>query len=237
MIFHTGTPIFNEKTAEAVLKGDRMKIWTRIAAVAALLCLAGSTVFTALYALELSARVEELGREGYRQGLRYSRMLKDLEEEMRAELGRVTLPADDVLAEETVPAPSVGWKPQDGDGTEGDDREETVTDTTDIGDGGSTEAVTVPPLRAPETVNPNENAPAHGEAYPPHEDAPPETVPALYLVTEDQGAICVLDATGAVIRRVNVFVMTLPEADRVALSAGIPIFSEGELWELLQKYE
>lgn len=217
-----------------------MKIWTRIAAGAAVLCLAGTTACTALYARELAARVEELGREGYRRGLRYSRMLKELEEELRGELGGDTPPAKDVLAEETVPAPSVGGSPEEGSGADRADGEETGHGTSADGDGGSTEAVTVPPLRAPETADPGENTtpdgaedqPADGEASP-----PAETLPALYLVTEDGGTVAVLDAAGAICRRVNVFVMTLPEADRMALAAGIPVFSEEELLELLQKYE
>ena len=61
---------------------------------------------------------------------------------------------------------------------------------------------------------------------PPETQAPsePETAipPSLYLIAEHKGIIGLFDASGELLRSVNVFVMTLPEAEREALAVGIP---------------
>lgn len=87
----------------------------------------------------------------------------------------------------------------------------------------STGEVTLPTHQAPETQSPSETQ--------------AETVPALYLVAERDGVIGLFDASGELLREANVFVMTLPAADREALTVGIPCRSWEEAVELLERYE
>lgn len=63
------------------------------------------------------------------------------------------------------------------------------------------------------------------------------TDPASYMLAEHNGQIGVFDGEGELIRTLDVFVMTLPEADREALSDGIPAASWQELCELIECYE
>ncbi len=88
-----------------------------------------------------------------------------------------------------------------------------------------TEAVTVPTHQSPETQMPTVNAP----------DSLPST--ATYLFTEHNGVIGVFDAAGELVRTINVFVMTLPEAEREALYVGIPAYSYAEMCELAEQFE
>lgn len=85
------------------------------------------------------------------------------------------------------------------------------------------ESVTIPTHNSPETQV--------GE----HEDT--EAPVASYLLTVHNGVIGVLDASGELVREVNVFVMTLPEAEQEALAVGIPAYSEEEMLALLERYE
>ena len=88
-----------------------------------------------------------------------------------------------------------------------------------------TEAVTVPTHQSPETQMPTVES--------------PESLPAaaVYLFTEHNGVIGVFDAKGELIRTINVFVMTLPDAEREALEVGIPVFSYQEMCELAEQFE
>ena len=88
-----------------------------------------------------------------------------------------------------------------------------------------TEAITVPTHQSPETQVPTVDTP----------DTLPST--AIYLFAEHNGMIGVFDATGAVVRTINVFVMTLPEAEREALEVGIPVYSYQEMCELAEQFE
>ena len=69
-----------------------------------------------------------------------------------------------------------------------------------------------------------------------------ETIPSyespepLYTVRAHEGIIGIFDADGTLCRSVNVFVMTLPEADREALAAGIPAYSEEEMRRIAERF-
>ena len=66
----------------------------------------------------------------------------------------------------------------------------------------------------------------------------PETAPAApYLVAAHNGIIGLFDASGALLRTANVYLMTLPEADRATLTVGIPAGDWEEALELLGRYE
>ena len=94
---------------------------------------------------------------------------------------------------------------------------ENLPETEDV----QTEAVTVPTHQAPETqTRPETEAPA-----------------AAYILTEHNGMIGVFDASGELVRTVNVFVMTLPRAEQQALEVGIPAYSYEEMCRLAELYE
>ena len=108
---------------------------------------------------------------------------------------------------------------------------ETAADTE--ADGGITEPATEGDLTEAVTV-PTHNAP---ETQPVSEESDTEIPAALYLVAEYNGVIGVFDAAGELLHTVNVFIMTLPEADREALAVGIPAYSLEEALELTERYE
>ncbi len=107
----------------------------------------------------------------------------------------------------------------------GDCESDPSTDVTTETEGWVTEAVTVPAHKAPETQSPILDAPET------------EASVALYLLTEHNGVIGVFDASGELLRTVNVFIMTLPEAEREALKVGIPVYSHEEMCRLVEQYE
>ena len=89
----------------------------------------------------------------------------------------------------------------------------------------------------------------HGEETAPSPDTAPETegvadetIPSyespepMYTVRVHEGIIGIFDTDGALCRSVNVFVMTLPEADREALAAGIVAYSEEEMRMIAERY-
>ena len=67
----------------------------------------------------------------------------------------------------------------------------------------------------------------------------PETMPPArrYTVSVYDGIIGIYDSDGRAVRTVDVFVATLPEADREALTAGIAVYSDEELQALIERYE
>lgn len=80
------------------------------------------------------------------------------------------------------------------------------------------------------------------DATPETEGVADETLPSyespepMYTVKAHEGIIGIFDADGALCRSVNVFVMTLPEADREALAAGIVAYSEEEMRMIAERY-
>ena len=107
----------------------------------------------------------------------------------------------------------------------GDGETEPDTDAATDTAGSVTEAVTIPTHQTPETQSPTVGAPETDASA------------ALYLLTEHNGVIGVYDESGELLRTVNVFVMTLPEAEREALEVGIPAYSYEEMCDLVERYE
>ena len=167
-----------------------------------------------LYTYSVSEELAMLRREDRSDTVYLRCRIRELESKLSAGL-REILPAEPVggVGEETT-APAE---------TEEERESETVTDTAVETAAPDTEAVTLPVHQSPETQAPSE----------------PETAipPSLYLIAEHKGIIGLFDASGALLRSVNVFVMTLPEAEREALAVGIPARSWSEAVEMLDRYE
>lgn len=167
-----------------------------------------------LYTYSVSEELAMLRREDRSDTVYLRCRIRELESKLTAGLQEI-LPAEPVggVGEETT-APSE---------TEEERESETVTDTAVESAAPDTEAVTLPVHQSPETQAPSE----------------PETAipPSLYLIAEHKGIIGLFDASGELLRSVNVFVMTLPEAEREALAVGIPARSWSEAVEMLDRYE
>ena len=101
----------------------------------------------------------------------------------------------------------------------------TDTETEEDATEAQPESVTLPSHRAPETQPPIDTAPDS------------EIRNAEYILSEYQGVIGVFDHGGTLLKTVNVFVMTLPDAERTRLEVGIPAYSYAELCSLIEQYE
>ncbi len=167
-----------------------------------------------LYTYSVSEELAMLRREDRSDTVYLRCRIRELESKLTAGLQEI-LPVEPVggVGEETT-APAE---------TEEERESETVTDTAVETAAPDTEAVTLPVHQSPETQAPSE----------------PETAipPSLYLIAEHKGIIGLFDASGELLRSVNVFVMTLPEAEREALAVGIPARSWSEAVEMLDRYE
>ena len=188
--------------------------------IAAFSVLTVSLIFSTLYTYSVSEELSLLRREG-RSDLVYLRSrIRDLESELSAQQAdtdvSVTIPAGgDAPADGPANGPANG-----ADGTDTDSEASTSTPAEE------TEEVTIPTHSSPET-----SPPADTEAS----AAPLPASP--YLVAAHDGVIGIFDATGALLKTANVYIMTLPESDRAALEVGIPVGSWAEALRLLDMYE
>ena len=187
--------------------------------IAALCVLTTWTGIACLYTYSVSEELKTLRRESRSDTVYLRCRIRDLESELAAERAVGMLP----------PTESVGGAPAE---TEKDEvtapikteEGETAPDETspESKPDGSTEEVTLPVHQSPETQAPAEEV----------TDAPV----SLYLIAEHNGIIGLFDTSGALLRSVNVFVMTLPKTDREALSVGIPASSWREALAVLDRF-
>ncbi|MBR6782782.1 MAG: hypothetical protein IKM33_06290 [Clostridia bacterium] len=184
--------------------------------IAAFCILAVWAGLATLYTYSVSEELTMLRREG-RSDIIYLRCrIRDLESELSAH------------SEGNAPAPSVSDDEASTDSVKNEVSPDSDGITADkpVRDEEATEGVTIPTLNTPETIPPTEDETAA------------ETVPAApYLVTAHEGIIGLFDTTGALLKTVNVYIMTLPAADRAALEVGIPAGSWAEALRLLEMYE
>lgn len=168
-----------------------------------------------LYTYSVSEELATLRREDRSDTVYLRCRIRELESKLAAGLEEI-LPAEPVgggAADTVAPPAETGKAPESEAMTDADQ-------TTAVPD---TESVTLPVHQSPET-----QAPAEPETAVP---------PSLYLIAEHNGIIGLFDASGELLRSVNVFVMTLPEAEREALAVGIPARSWSEAVETLDRYE
>lgn len=172
-----------------------------------------------LYTYSVSEELTTLRRESRSDTVYLRCRIRDLESELDAERAEGLLP----------PTEDVG-----GDPTENEQNEVTSPMGTDGQATAPTEndAAAQPPVSTEEVTLPVHESP---ETQPPAEET--TAAPAsLYLIAEQNGIIGLFDASGALLRSLNVFVMTLPEADREALEVGIPVASWEEAVDILDRF-
>lgn len=179
--------------------------------IAALCVLTAWVGLSTLYAHSLSEELTLLRREGRSDTVYLRSRIRELESELTLYVGEVLTP----------PAAPMGGEASTEGLTDGETATQKPADTE-----APTEGVTLPTHNSPETVPSADSLPT------------PETAPAApYLVAAHNGIIGLFDASGALLRTVNVYLMTLPEADRTALTVGIPAGDWEEALELLGRYE
>lgn len=161
-----------------------------------------------LYTYSVAEELTTLRREGRSDTVYLRCRIRDLESE---------------LAAHREEKPSLSTEPADGEPvteTPADDTTAPLPSDTEV----ATEEVTVPTHSSPET------APVGGES-----PSEPSRV-SPYLVASHEGIIGLFDASGALLRTANVYIMTLPESDREALTVGIPAGDWAEALEILERY-
>ena len=190
----------------------------KVLLITAFCALAAWAGLSTLYTYSVSEELTTLRREG-RSDMVYLRCrIRDLESEL-ADYTKDPVPSVDSSSEPDTSSDSTAV----GDVTT-DEEEVTSQPSTETRE--DVEEVTIPVLNSPETV--------------PSETEEAEAVSPLvspYLVASHEGVIGLYDATGALLRTVNVYIMTLPEVDRAALEVGIPAESWAEALRLLEMYE
>ena len=194
-----------------------MKKITKALLITAAVAALGWSALATAYTHTVSEALATLRRES-RSDVNYLRYrIRELESELSAELREALHslnPTEDTVGTDA---------PQEGTAQEPAESEGTVPETES--ESHTSEAVTIPVHQSPET------RPAVTEGA---EDTAPPVSP--YLLAEYHGIIGVFDAAGELLSTVNVFVMTLPKADREALSVGIPAATWQEAEELIEAY-
>ena len=174
----------------------------------------GGLLLATAYTHEGSEDVTQLRRES-RSDIVYLRTrVKELESELAAELANRE-PSDD-LAVDGVIEEDTRIPESEADETESDTVAEDET---------GEEAVTVPTHMSPETQEPV------------GDDMETVAPVAQYVIGVYNGMIGVFDASGELVRTINVFVMTLPKAEQEALAVGIPAYSYEEMCRIAEQYE
>jgi hypothetical protein len=199
----------------------------KILTVAAALVALCGVILSAAYTQTVDEEVTRLRRES-RSDIVYLRTrVRELESMLTAELaGRLEppdLPVDGVpedTAPEEVTTDEESAEENDTSDTRPEENIDGETDEETSADEPDTllpesEEVTVPTHNSPETAAPT----------------------ALYTLAAYNGMIGVFDRGGELVRVINVFVMTLPEAEQEALAMGIPAYSEEEMRQIAERFE
>lgn len=197
----------------------------KILTVAAALVALCGVILSAAYTQTVEEEVTRLRRES-RSDIVYLRTrVRELESMLTAELaGRLEppdLPVDGVPEDtmESTEDPATTDEAETAGDTESSVEDDVPEDGTAADEPDTllpeSEEVTVPTHNSPETAAPT----------------------ALYTLAAYNGMIGVFDQGGELVRVINVFVMTLPEAEQEALAMGIPAYSEEEMRQIAERFE
>ena len=214
MIIDTHPPKIDEPAIYASRKEWIMRKITKWLLISIASLSLGWSSLASIYTFSVADDLTTLRKENRSDVSHLRNRIRELEAELSAYLL-------DHVEQPTIPT---GGEPESSPSTETTMPEDTTEsmrpeDTTDV----ATEEVTIPTHQSPETEASNKI-----EA---------DTIPTLYLVAERNGIIGLFDSTGNLMQATNVFVMTLPEADRKILSVGIPANTLDEALSILEQYE
>ncbi len=188
------------------------------------------SVLTSVYTLTLSEQLDDL-RQSCRADTAYlRRQIQLLEDDFQLTLA-------EKLAGLTPPDCSVNGTPDEVFGNDQTDLTEPESDSaqdTEIEESES-ETVTLPTHDSPETEPsiPDDETIGNVTNTPNVSEQPEE----LYLISTHNGRIGIFAADGQLMKTVNVFVLTLPQADRNALEVGIAAYSWEDALQVAERYE
>ena len=197
------------------------------------------SVLSAFYASQLSAYVEQLERSARADMIYLRGYIRRLEGELTEAIANLSaetsFPADtdqkpDTEAEaktetETVLETERSDLPTDGHPEDDSETHETETEL-------DFESETETETESDAESESETDAESESET----EIEPEPEKPILYTLTIYNGRIGVFDATGRILCTLNVFVPSLPASDYAALLAGVPIYSQEQMWEIWDKY-
>ena len=64
-----------------------------------------------------------------------------------------------------------------------------------------------------------------------------ESQTASFLIKERDGKIGIFDSEGKLLRIIETYIKSLPEAERTAIEEGYDVYSEKELYSIIEAYE
>lgn len=192
-----------------------MRKFKNICTVAIAVVAVVGSLLSATYTVKLSRRIEQVERSARADMVYLRGCIRHMEAELTAavidHLDEISRPVDGAEDTDTEPEP--------------DETEQ------------ETEQVDLPTHNRPEgDLTEDTETESETETEIESESETETEAALLYTLAVHNERIGVFDATGRILCTLNVFVPSLPAADRSALRAGIPIYSQEQMWEILDKY-
>ena len=199
------------------------------------------SVLSAFYASQLSAYVEQLERSARADMIYLRGYIRRLENELTDAIANLSeetsFPTNtDQISDTETEAESVLETERSDLPTDGhpEDDSETHETETEFDFESETETETESDAESESETDAEDESDTEFESETEIEPEPEK--PILYTLTIYNGRIGVFDATGRILCTLNVFVPSLPASDYAALLAGVPIYSQEQMWEIWDKY-
>ena len=201
------------------------------------------SVLSAFYASQLSAYVEQLERSARADMIYLRGYIRRLENELTDAIANLSeetsFPTNtDQISDTETEAESVLETERSDLPTDGhpEDDSETHETETEFDFESETETETESEAESESETDAKDESDTEFESETETEIEPEPERPILYTLTIYNGRIGVFDATGRILCTLNVFVPSLPASDYAALLAGVPIYSQEQMWEIWDKY-
>lgn len=199
------------------------------------------SILSAFYASQLSAYVEQLERSARADMIYLRGYIRRLENELTDAIANLSeetsFPTNtDQISDTETEAESVLETERSDLPTDGhpEDDSETHEAETEFDFESETETETESEAESESETDAEDESDTEFESETEIEPEPEK--PILYTLTIYNGRIGVFDATGRILCTLNVFVPSLPASDYAALLAGVPIYSQEQMWEIWDKY-
>ena len=199
------------------------------------------SVLSAFYASQLSAYVEQLERSARADMIYLRGYIRRLENELTDAIANLSeetsFPTNtDQISDTETEAESVLETERSDLPTDGHPEDDSETHETETAFDFESETETETESDAESESETDAEDESDTEFESETEIEPEPEKPILYTLTIYNGRIGVFDATGRILCTLNVFVPSLPASDYAALLAGVPIYSQEQMWEIWDKY-
>lgn len=199
------------------------------------------SVLSAFYASQLSAYVEQLERSARADMIYLRGYIRRLENELTDAIANLSeetsFPTNtDQIADTETEAESVLETERSDLPTDGHPEDDSETHETETEFDFESETETETESEAESASETDAESESETDAEDESDIEPEPEKPILYTLTIYNGRIGVFDATGRILCTLNVFVPSLPASDYAALLAGVPIYSQEQMWEIWDKY-